>query len=336
MGHYDEYICTTLHKRHLLPGPTPEQRDRLAAEGLRIGMEHVLWIDGDVIPGAYYGESTWIWPRSYPGQITPEELAKRTTSMKPMFPHEHGFPELLSWWGSDPDHPEDVTAMTMIMGDEEIPLNTSWLAYVPAGMVHMPKSVPGGRVTDKPVCHWTFGPGAYGRDKDGKEVQDEHREAQKQHVTIPGKKENLRFFVFGGQQEDIKRPDFLAGLDSPYVRPAAFLDETVIPDAELGCYAMYILPGGRSADAYRIMDPHRLPHGVFFTVTAMNYDDITELAAEAELWIGGEKHLVHKSFGAYIPPNVECGPLFIRNVSKQLFFMIAYPMGEGIRKYPGT
>jgi len=86
MGKYDKFICTTLHKRHMLPGPEPEQRDKLAAEGLRISMEHVLWIDSDVIPGAYYGESTWIWPQSYPGQITDEEQARRTTSIKPMFP----------------------------------------------------------------------------------------------------------------------------------------------------------------------------------------------------------------------------------------------------------
>ena len=96
MGNYDKYICTTLHKRHRLPGPTPEERDMLAAEGLRIRMEHILWIDKDVIPGAYYGEATWIWPQSYPNQITPEELAKRTTNMAPMFPHAHEFPEILS------------------------------------------------------------------------------------------------------------------------------------------------------------------------------------------------------------------------------------------------
>ena len=138
MGKYDKYICTTLQKRHLLPGPTPAERDRLAADGWRIRMEHVLWVDEDVIPGAYYGESTWIWPDSYPNQIPPEELAKRTNNPTPMFPHVHDFPELLSWWGTDPDHPEDTSAMGMIMGNEEVPLPTSWVAYIPAGMLHMP------------------------------------------------------------------------------------------------------------------------------------------------------------------------------------------------------
>ena len=83
------------------------------------------------------------------------------------------------------------------------------------------------------------------------------------------------------------------------------------------------------------MDPHTLPHGTAITLTAMNYDDITDLAAEVELWIGGEKHVINKAFGAYIPPNVEQGPLVIRNISKQVFFMMSHPVGQGIEKYPG-
>ena len=67
----------------------------------------------------------------------------------------------------------------------------------------------------------------------------------------------------------------------------------------------------------------------------MNFEDVTDLAAEVELWIGGEKHVIHKCFGAYIPPGVEQGPLIIRNIRKQVFFMMSHPVGEGIGKYPG-
>jgi hypothetical protein len=67
----------------------------------------------------------------------------------------------------------------------------------------------------------------------------------------------------------------------------------------------------------------------------MNYEDITDLRAEVEFWIGGEKHIINKSFGAYIPPNVEQGPMIIRNIKKQIFFMLSYPIGEGIKKYRG-
>ncbi len=333
MGKYDKNICTTLHKRHMLPGPTPENRDKLAAEGRRISMEHVLWLDSEIIPGAFYGESTWIWPGDYPGQISNEELEQRgMANMKPMFPHAHDFPELLAWWGSDPFHPEDNTELAMIMGDEEIKLPTSWVAYAPAHMMHMPKRVPGGKVTSKPVCHWTAGPGSYTRDKDGEAVKDEHAEAQKEYVTVPGKKDNLKYFVFGGQQKNVKRPDYMRELDPKLAQPMAY---KVIPGCEFGCDAWFLLPGNTPKSGLPLIDAHTLPHGATITITAMNYDDITSLAAEAELWIGGEKHIINKCFGAYIPPNVECGPLIVRNVSKQLFFMLTQPVGEGIKKFPG-
>ena len=153
MGKYDKYICTELKKRHMLPGPTPEERDRIAAEGLRLGMEHLLWIDDEVIPGAYYGESTWVWPASFPNQLSWADAMKRSTNNTPMFPHAHDFPELLSWWGTNPDHPEDTSGMGLIMGEEEIPLPRSWVAYIPAGMIHMPTRPPGSRVSALPVCH---------------------------------------------------------------------------------------------------------------------------------------------------------------------------------------
>ena len=125
-------------------------------------------------------------------------------------------------------------------------------------------------------------------------------------------------------------------LNPKYWRPMAYINESVIPDAELGCDTMWLLPGEKSTAGQTLMDAHTLPYGTNIVLNAMNYDDITELRAEAELWIGGEKHIINKSFGAYIPPNVEQGPLVIRSIEKQIFFMIAYPMGEGIKKYPGS
>jgi hypothetical protein len=194
MAKYDKNICTELKKRHMLPGPTPEERDKLAAEGLRISMEHVLWIDDEVIPGAYYGESTWIWPSSYPNQISWADAMKRSSNNKPMFPHAHDFPELLSWWGTDPDNPEDTTSMGMLMEDEEIPLDRSWIAYIPAGMTHMPTRPPGGKISTRPVCHWTSGPGGvYTREKDKESTKPE-----------AGKKQNLKKQIETGELRNAK------------------------------------------------------------------------------------------------------------------------------------
>ena len=335
MANYDKYICTTLQKRHMLPGPSPEERDKLAAEGRRISMEHVLWIDDEVIPGAYYGESTWIWPPSYPNQITWEELTKRGLQTPTMFPHVHDFPELLSWWGTDPDHPEDTSAMGMLMDDEDIPLDRSWVAYIPANMPHMPTRSPGGRVTSLPVCHWTSGPGGvYTREKDEDTPQPDSAPKEMPEIKKTGPFKYAKYMVYGNEPHG-KMPDYMHETDPKYSRPMAYIDRTVIPDAEFGCDTRWLLPGDKSTAGQLIMDANTRPHGTSIVFNAMNYDDITDLCAEVELWIGGEKHIINKSFGAYIPPNVEQGPMIIRNIAKQIFFMISYPIGEGIKKYPG-
>jgi len=42
-----------------------------------------------------------------------EELAKVGYETPGMFPHVHGFPELLSWWGTNPDYFADTDPMGM-------------------------------------------------------------------------------------------------------------------------------------------------------------------------------------------------------------------------------
>ena len=335
MARYDKYICTELKKRERLPGPTPAERDKLAAQGKRISMEHVLWIDNDVIPGAYYGESTWIWPSSYPNQISWAELMK---NQAPMFPHAHDFPELLSWWGTDPDHPEDTTSMGFLMEDEEISLDRSWIGYIPAGMLHMPTRGTGHNVSKRPLCHWTSGPGVYVREGDEKAHSKEPPNREKAPATMALKRtghlKNAKYFIYGGEKHG-QRPDYMQELDPKYYRPMAIVDDVVIPGAELGCEFSWLLPGEKSKAGQTIMKAHTQPHGTSIVINAMNYDDITDLCAEAELWIGGEKHIINKSFGAYIPPAVAQGPLVIRNVTKQLMFVTSYPIGEGVKKYRG-
>lgn len=330
MAKYDKYICTKLFKRDMLPGPSPEERDQIAARGQRIRMEHVLWIDEDIIPGAFYGESTWVWPPSYPHQMTDEAMSKFAGNAKPMFPHVHDFPELLSWWGTDPDHPEDTSGMGLILDDEEIPLPDSWVAYIPAGMMHMPTRGPGAKTTGKPVCHWTSGPGMYTREKD-------EPEGEKRKVPAPRKTgifKNARYIV-NGYSKDAQRAAFMSPLDPKYTRGIAFIDEKVVPGCEFGCDTFWILPGNKAKGSQEIMKAHTVPFGTSFVLNAMNYEDITDLCAEAEFWIGGEKQIITKSFGAYIPPGMEQGPLILRNVRKQIFFMMSHAVGNGIGKYIG-
>jgi hypothetical protein len=334
MSQYDKYICTTLQKRDMLPGPNPAEVDKLHDAGKRISMEHTLWIDSDVIPGAYYGEATWIWPSTYKGVISREEQMKLPTNDKPMFPHAHNFPELLSWWGTDPEHPEDFSSMGMIMGDELVPLEKSWVAYIPTGMRHMPTMGKGKKTTKLPVCHWVSGPGFYTREhEDEEDIHDMKTFEMPKEKPIEELK-NTKYIVYGTKPGQARRY-YMLPYDPKYVKPMALIDDTVVPGCEFGCETLWLLPGDKSKTGYQMMKEHTVSHGTSIVFQAMNFDDITDLCAEVELWIGGEKHIINKAFGAYIPPDEKSGPMIIRNIQKQIFFMISYPVGLGVTKWRG-
>jgi hypothetical protein len=225
--------------------------------------------------------------------------------------------------------------MAMLMGDEVIPLEKSWLAYIPANLPHMPTRAAGTRVTKRPVCHWVSGPGGvYTREHS--EKQEEKKKAPA-GTAAPRKTADLQYarYMVYGTRPGQKRRDFMLPYDPKYVRPMACIDETVIPDAEFGCETLWLLPGEKSKAGYRMMEAHTLPHGTSIVFAAMNYADITDLCAEVDLYIGGEKHVINKGFGAYIPPGVSQGPMVIRNITRQIFYMMSYPMGAGIAKYRG-
>ena len=114
-----------------------------------------------------------------------------------------------------------------------------------------------------------------------------------------------------------------------------YIDQTIIPDAEFGCDTRWLLPGDTSGAGQVIMDEHTLPHGSTVACVAYNYDDLTDLCAEVELWIGGEKHVLDKGFWAYVPPEVSVGPMTVRNITKPVALIMSWPMGAGVEKYRG-
>jgi hypothetical protein len=339
VGRFDKYICTTLEKRHVLPPPSPAERDRLAAMGRRLPMEHVHWIDSDVIPGAYYGETVWMWPPEYPHQVMWEPLAAEGYETPNMFPHSHAFPELLAWWAANPDDAGDLGPMAMQIDDEIIPLTSSWVAYIPGGLPHMPVFYSGTRsqIHTRPTFHWTSGPGGlYMMGDDGKEghAGQAEKAGPEARVVDPATSKYGRYLVHGTDPA-IVRPGYMRPLDPAYCRPMAYIDQTVIADAEFGCDTRWLLPGDTSRAGQLIMDEHTLPHGATVSCVALNYDDLTDLCAEVEFSIGGEKYVLDKGFWAYIPPEVSQGPLIVRDITKPVALVMTWPIGTGIEKYRG-
>jgi hypothetical protein len=106
-------------------------------------MTHVVYLDGDILKGAFYTECVWFWKGSD----------------KPLVDaHTHDFDEVITFFGSNPDDPDDLCGQVEIwLEDEQYLLTKSSLIFVPKGMKHCPLFI---RRVDRPIFHFTAGPAA--------------------------------------------------------------------------------------------------------------------------------------------------------------------------------
>ena len=227
-------------------------------------MEHVHWMDDEVIPGAYYGETTWMWPPEYPesGDVGAAGRGGLLDSQHvPPRPRLPGTPRLV---GRQPRRfLRDIGPMAIQIDDEIIPLESSWVAYVPADLPHMPVFYSGVRsqIHTRPTLHWTSGPGGVYKMGDDDKVGHAGQEEQAgpaARVVDPRESKYARYLVYG-TDPGIRRPEYMRPLDPAYTRPMAYIDETIIPDAEFGCDTRWLLPGDTSKAGQVIMDAHTLP-----------------------------------------------------------------------------
>jgi hypothetical protein len=154
-GKYGKYVTTELYTDFDLP-PEREWERAIMGRGLLDGkrrfMEHMVWMDSNVIPGAFYAEAVWFWPEGMPKVINPEDAEKHPG----IPPHSHPFPELLSYYGTDMEHPQELYGQVEFwMEEEKYVFEKSFVVYIPAGVVHCPLKM--FNVT-RPIFHYTMGP----------------------------------------------------------------------------------------------------------------------------------------------------------------------------------
>jgi hypothetical protein len=159
---YGKYICTELKQGVVMPGFKGDQKiGQGYRDGYRMPLEHVIWMDNEVIPGAFYAECTWQWPDTMKNQrkrtamvITPE-MAKKMPGIQP---HSHPFIELFCYFGTNMDDPSDLGGkIEFWLEDEKFILTKSFICYIPAGMTHCPLRF---HRMDAPMFHLTIGSGS--------------------------------------------------------------------------------------------------------------------------------------------------------------------------------
>ncbi|MBN1692154.1 MAG: hypothetical protein JW845_01195 [Dehalococcoidales bacterium] len=126
---YSRYIITE-PKRHGPPPPPPKAK-----------ATHMVSLDGEVSPGAFYVDFVWIWS----GDMT----------MAPE-PHAHDFDEMIGLVGwSDKEHPRAINGdVSITIGDELHNIKQSSLVFVPRGLKHCPIEF---KNIKRPVLCFTIG-----------------------------------------------------------------------------------------------------------------------------------------------------------------------------------
>jgi hypothetical protein len=129
----------------------PEAKRRVAEEYSKYA-SRILWMDDDVVDGAFHMNTSWFLK---PTQKTTEDK-----------PHVHDTDEIIGFFGSDPDDPYDLGGEVEIwLEDDKHVIDRTAMIFVPAGMKHCPLVLT--RV-DRPIFHFTIVTGErYEKDESG-------------------------------------------------------------------------------------------------------------------------------------------------------------------------
>ena len=100
--------------------------------------ERVLWIDGNLVPGAFQMNVSWY---------------KEVPALDPIFAeHSHASAEIIGFFGSDPEDPHELHGeIRVVINGEEHILTRSSLIFFPPNLRHAIRIL---RV-DKPIFHFS-------------------------------------------------------------------------------------------------------------------------------------------------------------------------------------
>ncbi len=104
----------------------------------------VMYLDSEVIKGAFYVECVWFWPTAKEDKASPE-------------PHTHSYDEVIGFFGTDPKDLNDLGAeIEFYIDGERNLMNQTFLAFIPKGVLHCPLNIL--KIT-RPVFHFATGQG---------------------------------------------------------------------------------------------------------------------------------------------------------------------------------
>jgi len=131
-GKYGKYVIQDLKE----PGHIS---DSFRAEYAKFA-RRILYMDTNVVPGAFQMNTSW-----YHGCTPKDELHGE---------HTHDSSEIIGFYGSDPDNPNELYAEIefYIEGEKHL-LTKSTMIFMPPGIKHLPMAIV---KIDRPVFHFSI------------------------------------------------------------------------------------------------------------------------------------------------------------------------------------
>lgn len=135
------YTDTDLSKYIVTELKMPEEKQKIAAEYSKYATR-ILWLDENVVPGAFHINTAW--------------YLKSATTLEDT-PHTHNTDEIIGFFGNNHEDPYDLGGEIEIwLGDEKHTITRSAMIFVPAGLKHCPLIL---KRVDRPIFHFTTVPG---------------------------------------------------------------------------------------------------------------------------------------------------------------------------------
>jgi mannose-6-phosphate isomerase-like protein (cupin superfamily) len=298
-GKYAKYFFYDVKSSQLPPEMAAKIKQARQEGQYTVETTRLVNLDTTRAEGAPYLDFVWLWKGS----------AKTYTETE----HIHDFDEFLGFIGTKGQKdPRDLGGeMEVWLAGEKYLVTRSCLIYVPAGLKHCP--IRFNRI-DTPILFFSGGM-ATKYSRTATEFKDDKS----------AERNCAKYFSYDVNPNKVS-PKAMKRWEEIHKKTGSTIESTRLLDLDNVKGAPYvdfvwIWKGSEHGPNH---EEHSHDWGeVFGFVGSKGQEHPFDLGGEIELWLGGEKHLIHKSCLVYVPPNLKHCPLqFNRIDSPILLFTI--------------
>lgn len=301
-GKYDKYIFYDIK-------PVPpemaammkqmQQKTQSTVEGTRI-----VDLDTTRAEGAPYMDFVWLWKGSAQG-YTEEE-------------HVHDFDEAIGFIGSKgKKDPHDLGGeMEVWLGGEKYLITKSCLIFVPKGTKHCP--IRFNRI-DSPILFFTFGL-----------ATKYSRTATKFDNTKSAERHFARYISYDVNPSKVS-PDAVKRMAETNKKIRSTVAGTRLLDldkVEGSFYTDFVwLWKGSAKGNSEVEHSHDFDEVIGF-IGSTGQKEPHDLGGEMEVWLGGEKHLIHNSCLIWVPKGLKHCPIRFNRIDSPILFFTVGNIGK--------